>query len=223
MAAVTPPAGGRFTARVTANRRLSAKAFELTLERPAAFVFSAGQRLQLEYEATARDYSIVSGPDEARLRLCIRQVAGGRLSGPLAAVRDGAAVTFTGPHGYFTFRASPRPAVFVATGTGIAPFCAMAAAGVGGFTLLHGVATPEELYYREFIQPRAAAFVACLSGGRPAGPARFSGRVTDYLRDRLPPAAYDFYLCGRQEMVRDATLLIDERFPESLVYSEIFY
>lgn len=228
MEAVRPPAAGSeaagaFTARITANRRLAANAFELTLAKPASFVFLAGQRLRLEYAALQRDYSIVSAPAEADLRLCLRRVPGGRLSAQLARAGVGTRVAFTGPHGYFTFKPSSRPAVFVATGTGIAPFCAMAEAGVSGFTLLHGAATPEGLYYREFIQPRAALYVGCLSAGRPTGPAQFPGRVTDYLRSRLPPRTYDFYLCGRREMIRDVTLLVDERFPGSLVYSEIFY
>ena len=228
MEAVMPPASGAqasapFATRITATRRLSANAFELTLAKPAAFVFSAGQRLRLEHAAWQRDYSIVSAPAENDIRLCIRQVAGGRLSAHLAHAGVDACMTFTGPHGYFTFKASTRPAVFVATGTGIAPFRAMAGSGVCGFTLLHGVKTPAELYYREFIQTHAAVYIACLSAHRANSPAQFSGRVTDYIRNRLPPRTYDFYLCGRQDMIRDVTLLVDERFDGSLVYSEIFY
>jgi len=55
----------------------------------------------------------------------------------------------------------------------------------------------------------------------PAG--SFAGRVTDYLETELPPLPYDFYLCGRSDMIRDATLLVDERFSDSYVYTEIFY
>lgn len=228
METVSPPAlraetTGPFTVRVLANRRLSTDAFELTLARPPHFGFLAGQRLRLEYAGVQRDYSIVSAPAETDLRLCIRRVAGGRLTARLAQAGADETVTFTGPHGYFTFKASSRPAVFAATGTGIAPFCAMVGAGVTGFTLLHGVAAPADLHYRDLVQPRASVYVACLSAGRPAEPAHYRGRVTDYLRNRLPPRAYDFYLCGRQEMIRDATLLVDERFPGSLVYTEIFY
>jgi len=228
MATVRPPdlratAAGAFTVRVRANRRLSANAFELTLTRPPDFSFLAGQRLRLEYAGAQRDYSIVSAPSETVLRLCIRRVEGGRLSERLAHAGADDPLTFTGPHGYFTFKASGRPAVFTATGTGIAPFCAMAGAGVSGFTLLLGVKRRADVYYRDLIQPRAAAYVACLAAGRPAGPTHFAGWVTDYIRNLLPPRAYDFYLCGRQDMIRDATLLIDERFPGSLVYTEIFY
>jgi hypothetical protein len=32
---------------------------------------------------------------------------------------------------------------------------------------------------------------------------------------------FTFY--GRREMIRDVTLLIDERFPKSLVYTELLY
>lgn len=49
------------------------------------------------------------------------------------------------------------------------------------------------------------------------------GTVTDYLARRLPRDRYDFYLCGRSEMIRDAILVIDDRFPGSLVYTETFY
>jgi ferredoxin-NADP reductase len=228
MEAVRPPAAGTnapgtFSSPITANRPLSAAAFEITLVKPPDFDFRAGQRLRLEHTGMQRDYSMVSAPAERELRLCIRRVAGGRLSPHLAQAAAGTCLTFTGPHGYFTFKASSNPAVFVATGTGIAPFCAMAGDGVSGFTLLHGAQTPAGLYYREFIQPRAARYAACLSAGQPSDPACFAGRVTDYLQNRLPPRAYDFYLCGRQEMIRDVTLLVDERFQGSLVYSETFY
>ena len=48
---------------------------------------------------------------------------------------------FTGPHGYFTFRDFRLKPVFVATGTGIAPFVSMVRAGAKGFIVLHGVST----------------------------------------------------------------------------------
>ena len=40
---------------------------------------------------------------------------------------------------------------------------------------------------------------------------------------KLARRAYDFYLCGREEMIRDVTLLVDEAFPGSRVYAEIFF
>jgi NAD(P)H-flavin reductase len=113
--------------------------------------------------------------------------------------------------------------VFVATGTGIAPFCSMAASGVSGFIMLHGAETPDDLYYQYVIASCARQYVPCLSGRPRDRTGVFSGRVTDYMAMHVTPGAYDFYLCGRQEMIRDATLIVDERFPGSLIYSETFY
>ena len=63
----------------------------------------------------------------------------------------------------------------------------------------------------------------CLSSGGASDRGEFKGRVTDYL-GRLPvDEAYDFYLCGRQAMVHDAVAIIDERFADPRIYSEVFY
>jgi benzoate/toluate 1,2-dioxygenase reductase subunit len=51
----------------------------------------------------------------------------------------------------------------------------------------------------------------------------FYGRVTEYLEKQLSLDSYDFYLCGRQEMIRDVTAVVDERFPKSLIYTEVFF
>lgn len=227
MEAVRPeacdPEACRFRTRVIARRHLTSRAFELTLLKPPAFTFVPGQRVRMKHGNTERDYSIASAPSEEALRMCIRKVDQGVLSPQLADASEGTILAFTGPHGYFTFKASPRPPVFVATGTGIAPFCSMAASGVSGFTLLHGVEQAEDLYYHDFLQTRATGYVACLSGSSPAPVAHHPGRVTGYIENHLPRRACDFYLCGRQEMIRDVTLLIDEGFQGSLVYSEVFY
>jgi len=228
MEAVSPQSPGPevcsfFSTRIIARRNLSSNAFELTLLKPPAFTFAPGQRVRLKHGPVCRDYSIASAPAEENIRLCIRKVKRGLLSLQLAAAPASTTLTFTGPHGYFTFKASPRPAVFVATGTGIAPFCSMAASGDFDFTLLHGVEQAEDLYYRDLFQTRAAAYVGCLSEGRSGTTAHHAGRVTGYIEKHLPRRACDFYLCGRQDMIRDVTLLVDEEFQGSLVYSEAFY
>jgi len=103
----------------------------------------------------------------------------------------------------------------------------MARAGVRDFLLLHGVREPEELYYEALFRDSAGRVVPCLTGPGPGGPPRpehaFPGRVTAYIETRLPRRSYDFYLCGREEMIRDATFLVDDLFPGSRVYSEIFF
>lgn len=207
------------------RRRLSEKTFEIELARPESFDFVAGQRITVQVGTIERDYSLVSPPGSPALSLCIRQVKGGNLSPILAAKAIGGQIRFTGPHGYFLFRSSGRPAVFVATGTGIAPFVSMARAGCRGFMLLHGVQAPAELYYKDIFVGSAEAYVPCLSRipNQSGPPDSFHGRVTEYIATHLSRGIYDFYLCGREEMIRDVIHLVDGCFPGSYVYTEIFY
>ena len=137
----------RYSTQLLERRWLSKKAFEMRLKKPPAFEFMPGQRICLGYKAVERDYSLVCAPDDPDLVLCIRYVKDGMLSTELETAQIGAQFQFTGPDGYFVFRPSDRPAIFVATGTGIAPFCSMLRSGVTEFTLLHGVETTEDLYY----------------------------------------------------------------------------
>ena len=208
------------------RRWLSENAFQLELTKPPSLEFTPGQRFQFILENTERDYSVITSPDDPGIDFCIRKVDGGLFSPILAEAEEGSGFSFTGPYGYFTYRPSERDPVFVATGTGIAPFVSMARSGVTGFTLLHDARTSAELFYGDVFQKTAKMYVPCLSAmdtDADVPPDAFPGRVTEYLSEHLQGGAYDFYLCGRGDMIRDVTLLVDEHFPDSLVYTEIYY
>ncbi|UCF92398.1 MAG: hypothetical protein JSW39_29720 [Desulfobacterales bacterium] len=207
------------------RRWLSAKAFEIELSRPTAFEFKAGQTILLIHANNARHYNLVSTPNDPYLETCVRLVRQGALSPILATAEIGSTFEFSGPYGYFTFNSSAHPAVFVASGTGIAPFVCMGRSGVKNFILLHEARSAEELYYQSLFREIASQYVPCVLEAPPADlelAGAFHGPVAEFVRDRLPPANYDFYLCGRRGMVREVTLLIDARFPASRVYTEIF-
>ena len=204
------------------RRWLSKSSFDITLAKPEGFEFRPGQCIRLLQDRIERDYSLVSAPEDPHLALCIRNIEGGILTPTLSAAPIGSHFNFSGPHGYFTFNPSDRPAVFVATGTGVAPFVSIARSGVTGYILLHGVNTADEAYYAPVFKNTAERYVPCISEDTSSS-SHFQGRVTDYLRNRLAPGAYDFYLSGRREMIHDVTLLVDEKFAGSLVFAEIFY
>jgi len=211
------------TVTLQRKRRLSRHTFEIELSRPQAFEFEAGQRIQIAARGLQRDYSLVNGPNSPTLRLCIRKLENGRMSDYLDSCPNETALQIRGPMGYFIFRPSGLAPVWVATGTGIAPFVSMTRGGVRGFTLLHGVRTPEERYYAATLQNAADRYIACISSDLPSSSDAFAGRVTDFLSRHLEPGRYDFYLCGRREMIRDVTWLVDERFGGSRVFTEIFF
>jgi len=86
-----------------------------------------------------------------------------------------------------------------------------------------GASFPSELYYQDDLRPRATLYLPCITGTRERSTGSFTGRVTDYLAHHFPVGTYDFYLCGRREMIRDVTLLVDDKFPGSTILSERFF
>ena len=218
-----PPGGPPpWHARVIRVARLSESACEIELARPPGFRFEAGQHIRLFNGDDGRDYSLSSPPSAGTMQLLVRHIAGGAVSPALVGAAPGADLGFSGPHGVFQLRPSARPVVLVATGVGVAPFLSMVRAGAPRVTLLHGVRAADELFYRREIERAVARYVPCLS--RQSSPGCFSGRVTGWAAAELPRATeMDFYLCGDRRMVRDMTLLVDERIPGSRVYTEIFF
>jgi ferredoxin-NADP reductase len=210
-----------FASRLLRRTWLSESALEIELERPEELEFTAGQSIRVIVGEEGRDYSLTSGPSEGSLSLCVRLVEGGAVSPVVAGATLGTSLNFTGPHGAFLLRASPRPIVWAATGVGIAPFLSMVRAGATGFTLLHGVRRIGELFRREELEAAASRYVPCLS--RESASGCFPGRITGWAAQQLGPGTYDFYLCGNRRMVRDFLILVDERFPRSHVYTEIFF
>lgn len=212
-----------FSAPLENRRWLTDTVVELALSRPAGFQFLPGQRIRIRQGPLERDYSLASAPQDPALRLLVRVFPHGRLSPHLSALSIGTEISFDGPLGYFVFQPSDRTPVFVATGTGVAPFVSMSRAGIGGFICLHGARTEAGLFYGKALAGQADRYVPCLSDAGASAGEGFKGRVTDYLSRMLAEGAYDFYLCGRQAMVHDAIAIIDERFFGAHIHSEVFY
>lgn len=209
------------------NRRwLSESAFEVDFSRPQHFHFKAGHTIQLIYQDEKRYYSLASAPGDPTMLLCVNFIEKGYFSPLLASAEIGFKLEFTGPLGYFTFSPSPRPPVFIATGTGIAPFVSMARSGIKGFTLLHGARYAGELYYQDLLRQSAHKYLPVvwkISDEDHLSSGLFHGKMVNLLAQDLEPGRYDFYICGWQKMIKDVTHLIDERFPGSHIYTEVFY
>jgi ferredoxin-NADP reductase len=216
------------TAHVTSVQgqvRLDGESFELICRRPEDFQFIAGQHVTLSHQGREREYTILSAPDAPELRFLIKRVAGGALSNALAELPPGAQLSISKAKGYLTYRPTDRPVFFVATGVGIAPFVAMAAAGVTGFTLIHGTRETSQLFYRKELTLAARRYIPCLSGQVKQGTALLDlhrGYVTDYVDRHLKPGLYDFYLCGARAMIHDMTHILDQHYPGTRIYSEAY-
>lgn len=214
----------RFTALLVSRRWLAPNILELSLNRPAERTFIPGQFYRFLMDGYQRDYTMVSHPDAETVDFCISLVEGGRFSKTLRQARAGDAFHLSGPHGHFIYQGPVNPAVFIATGTGIAPFVAFCRSGVTDALLLHGVSESGQLVYRHLLQSRLRGYIPCISQPDPHLPGEgiFSGRVTRYLETSLQSGTYDFYLCGRRGMIRDATALIDTDFGDSRIFIESY-
>ncbi|MDZ4197904.1 MAG: FAD-binding oxidoreductase, partial [Kiritimatiellia bacterium] len=114
---------------VRAVRAISSGSFILSFSRPP-LSFRAGQHvfLSLPGYAVERAYSLYSAESEPEWRVLIREIPGGALTPALRHCRPGDRLLVSPPFGDFTLpreAASKSECLFLATGTGIAPFHSM--------------------------------------------------------------------------------------------------
>jgi len=185
------------------------------------FGFVAGQWLSVranmpDGEEIIRAYSIASPPsDSGKFAFCLNRVQDGFMSNHLCNMEEGQEVTFQGPFGNFILRPPMRDTIFIATGTGIAPFRSMLHWLLADperhqgkrLWLLFGVRTEQDIYYREEFEKLARAhenfsFLPTLSRGGP----EWKG-LRGYVQDHAPGIVGDnkdmhAYICGLDKMVR---------------------
>src|ERR1039458_5491515 len=159
-------------ARVLRSMPLSefTKHIELEVNGCPRFGFVPGQWLSVkahppEGGEMTRAYSIASPPSEnGHFAFCLNRVQDGFMSNYLCSLDAGAKVEFQGPFGDFILRPPLRDTVFIATGTGIAPFRSMLhwllAEGDRHqghqFWLVFGTRREQDIYYREEFEHLAA-------------------------------------------------------------------
>ncbi|MFW5741269.1 MAG: DUF481 domain-containing protein [Myxococcota bacterium] len=211
-------------AKLVRARILTPVVRELTFDPGPDFDFEPGQWVSFripapEGEDLARSYSIASAPrSDGHFDIAVTRVEEGPGSNYLHGLQVGAEMTISRAQGFFTQDEFERPAILVATGTGVSPFRAILQAlqEQGEFShpvyLLLGVRTEQDILYRlEFeaiAEQRQFSFVPTLSR---AGDA-WSGR-RGYVQKHLPElvsrhdGVCDVYVCGVSKMVKDVRKL----------------
>jgi len=179
---------------------------------PGQFVSVVEQKGEKEI---TRAYSIASPRAGNRFELCLNRVPEGLVSSWLFELKPGDEVDIREPLGYFTLRHPGRHAVFVATGTGIAPFRSMLLDHLPrtqpNITLLFGVRYEEGLLYRDELEKLAEEypsfhFLPTVTRPSASWQGR-TGRVQTHLDEALgmhtalEMSNVDVYICGLKEMV----------------------
>jgi ferredoxin-NADP reductase len=212
-----------FATRLVRSISLSAQTKHLEFEVPALprFGFVAGQWLSFKTnkpdgEEITRAYSIASSPGENnRLALCLNRVQDGFMSNFLCDLQEGQEISCQGPFGDFILRPPLRDTVFIATGTGVAPFRSMLHWLLADpvrhqdkrLTLLFGNRTEKDIYYHEEFVDLAArhpnfSYLPTLSRGA----SEWQG-LRGYVQEHLPEIVQrrtdmHAYICGLDKMVK---------------------
>jgi ferredoxin--NADP+ reductase/benzoate/toluate 1,2-dioxygenase reductase subunit len=210
--------------KVEEIRHLTGETFSLKLPKPR-FEFKAGQHISLgihgDYQS--REYSIYSGANDETLEVLVKEVEKGYFTPKLRKLKAGDLVEIHGPFGKFGME--PKDAesgkfVFIASGTGIAPFRSMVRTYPEiDYTLIHGVRYSTEAYDRhEYAGDR---YILC-SSRDPKG--TYHGRLTGYLKNCTFATKTQFYLCGNSDMIFDALEILKEKgFERDQIHCEVYF
>jgi ferredoxin-NADP reductase len=196
------------------------KHLEFEVPEVSQFGFVAGQWLSAKEhkddgEEITRAYSIASPPNGSnRFAFCLNRVEEGFMSNFLCDLEPGAEVPFQGPFGNFILRPPMRDTLFIATGTGIAPFRSMLHWVLAEQSrhqgrhlwLLYGSRTEKDIYYHdEFLKLAEDRtnfhYLPTLS----RGDANWRG-LRGYVQEHVPGIVGDrtdihAYICGLKKMI----------------------
>jgi ferredoxin-NADP reductase len=209
--------------------------FVFEVESVPALEFTPGQFVSFSEvigdRRITRAYSLCSVPSGNRFELCLNRVQDGIFSPWLFRLKPGDELPMRGPLGYFVPRDPFRDSVFIATGTGIAPFRGFLLSKTvtespSAITLLFGARYESGLIYRAEFEDLAAnrpgfLFLPTLTRPEEGWHGR-TGRVQQHLDAALAGRTnLDIYICGLKAMVDDVRELLKEHgFDRKQVFYE---
>jgi ferredoxin/flavodoxin---NADP+ reductase len=188
------------------------------------FDFLPGQvvALSILQEGGQRLYSLATGRGDAEVGVLFNLVEGGWLTPQLQNLQPGHRFYCSKPFGSFV--GFDGPAVWIANGTGVAPFLSMAQSGLTkDKCLVQGARTKNQFYGQEVLTPLLGdGYFRCASSD--SGEGLISGRLTKYLESRPWPEDRPYYLCGSASMIVEARdILIRRGVPFRNILSEVYF
>jgi len=187
--------------------------------------YTAGQHIALGLPNVidTREYSIYSAENDNALEVLIKEVEEGYMSPKFSKLIEGDKVKIMKPVGYFTLPEETRNTkkfVFIASGTGIAPFHSIAKSYPEiDYTILHGVRKEEEAYERQ--EYPKGQYISCTSRDEKGD---FNGRVTKYLQQNTIDTNAIYYLCGNYEMIDEAYGILEKAgVPPENLKAEVYF
>jgi len=232
------PTPQKYSARLASIEKISGKVYleRFELVEPKEITFFPGQTVML-YVAPGvnRAMSIASPPSEKTSITLVHDVSPmGSYSKWALVAAVGDPMEFMGPLGAFILdRESHRKKVFVATGTGIAPFYGMAvdylsSGGTDDVTLYWGLRHEEDIFWQKEFEELSHTyptfrFVLTLSQPDDSWQGK-RGHVQDHIFSQQNSREAEYYVCGNKAMVDDMRVkLKSANVPDTQVKFELFY
>lgn len=198
-------------AEVTAVEQVASETVRLEVKVPEAVAFEPGQYVRITPQGTDfhRSYSMANVPGTDRLQFFIRLVPDGAFSEWLAGAKPGGHVELSTPHGTFFLRQEDRPRLFVAGGTGVAPFLSMlrsmaAQPPAQRTTLVIGARTPGHLFALDELRQLGEQIEGVdlrIAVEQDPQPGCHAGYPTDLIPKLGLDPSTRVYLCGPPPMV----------------------
>ncbi len=208
---------------ITGNEEISPGVHLISWKRKHDFIPGQVVKITLDMAVPPRIYSICSGNGDDEIRVLFNVKDEGVLTPRLAGVIPGMKIWASNPYG--SFKDGKKPAWWIATGTGIAPFYSMFRSGVfENKKLIHGVRSLNQFYFEDELEwALGDNYIRCCSYGQACNV--FPGRVTKYLEEiNHIPTDINYYLCGKALMVVEVRdLLISKGVSYENILAEIYF
>jgi ferredoxin--NADP+ reductase len=210
--------------RVIEVKMVNVDLFELSVER-SGLDFIPGDCVAIHTaDDKSRPYSIASGNAENELRFMIRMMEGGEVSPWLMDRKPGQTIRITPPFGWFRpgQDIGDAPFVFIATGTGIAPFLSYRETFDN---------KPEQCLYGVRMEADAIGYSDLkdwcptqLAVSREETRSHHKGRVTDLLGQLPITPGTHYYCCGLESMINDVGSWLESNGVElTHIHREVFF
>ncbi len=197
--------------KVQSIRILTNNTFVLRFERED-LCFKAGQYLSVGTNKSVkrREYSVYSGENEEYLEILVREVLDGNVSLSLMDCQPGDFAEVKGGFGKMTLNENEikgKKHLFIASGTGIAPFHSYIKSYPEiDYKLLHGVRSADEAYDME--EYAIDRYILCTSRETSGD---YHGRVTDYLRELEIDPSQLYHICGNSKMIYETQSILRQK------------
>lgn len=210
--------------KITSVRDLTPSTYVVRMDR-GGMQFKAGQNLNLGLSGSPekRDYSIYSGTGDDYLEILVKEVDEGLVSKQLKRLNPGDELDVDGPFGFFTPKDEDiknGKFLFIASGTGIAPFHSLVKSFPEiNYKLIHGIRHTNETYDKDTYAE--GKYISCISREKGGD---FDGRVTDYFKANSVDKETRCFLCGNVNMIYDVfDILKEQGVPSENLHAEVYF